>query len=184
VERSSLATGIHDHDADDIVKTRNPIATAIAIAFLSTVAVAGEPSDWYQSPLWHKSDPTVIAEGTPPFARVTLTGRSMAIIVGRVAGNGTISFREKNYQFKLSGISFFDIGAASVAARGEIYNLTAIGDLAGTYSAIAVGTTIGRGGSIAYLKNEHGVIIRLRSSTVGLLFNLSVDRVKITIVEI
>jgi hypothetical protein len=62
--------------------------------------------------------------------------------------------------------------------------LTAIGDLAGRYTAVTAGATIARGGTIAYLRNERGVIIRLRSSDGGLRFNVSMGRVKITVSDI
>lgn len=79
------------------------------------------------------------------------------------------------------------IGTSTPLAAGEpsvayeIHHLTTPADLAGTYTAVVAGATIGRGGSVAYLQNEHGVVIRLRSSTVDLRLNVSVDRIKITI---
>jgi hypothetical protein len=45
----------------------------------------------------------------------------------------------------------------------------------------AAGATVGGGVSVAYLKSEHGVVIKRHSTTAGLRFNLSADGVHITL---
>ena len=47
----------------------------------------------------------------------------------------------------------------------------------------AAGLTIVEGGSVAYLKNDKGVVIKLHSQTGGLRFNLSANGVKITLAD-
>jgi hypothetical protein len=81
----------------------------------------------------------------------------------------------------LSGVSVADVGAAGINAEGEVYNLTSPADLAGNYSAVTAGITIIEGGSVAYLKNEKGVVIKLHSQTGGLRFNLSANGMHITL---
>ena len=44
---------------------------------------------------------------------------------------------------------------------------------------MAAGITVAGGGSATYLKNEHGVVIKLHSTDVGLRFNLSADGIKV-----
>jgi len=51
----------------------------------------------------------------------------------------------------------------------------------GNYSAVTAGLTIIEGGSVAYLKNEKGVVIKLHSQTGGLRFNLSANGMHITL---
>jgi hypothetical protein len=163
--------------------------TLIATVSLSTAAAAQEPSDWWQNLrehkseppglLWRKSDPPVIAEGTPPSGRVDLKGGSFAAGIGYVWGHGTLNYGARNYKVTLSGLSAVNVGAATISATGEVYHLTQLQDFAGSYDAVSAGATIGAGGSMAYLKNEHGVVIRLHSSTTGLQFNLDVSGVKI-----
>lgn len=48
------------------------------------------------------------------------------------------------------------------------------------YVAWGAGATIAGGGSAVYMKNEHGVVIKLVLTTVGLRFNLSANGVKVT----
>ena len=45
----------------------------------------------------------------------------------------------------------------------------------GTSKTVTAGMTIIEGGSVAYLKNEKGVVIKLHSQTGGLRFNLSAE---------
>ena len=74
-----------------------------------------------------------------------------------------------------------DVGGAGISAEGEVYNLANPADLSGNYSAYTAGITVGEGGSIAYLKNEKGVVIALHSQTGGLRFNLAASGVKVTL---
>lgn len=60
-------------------------------------------------------------------------------------------------------------------ATGKIYKLTQLSDLAGNYVAPGAGITVAGGGTALYLKNEHGVVIKLLSTGVGLKFKLSAD---------
>jgi len=59
--------------------------------------------------------------------------------------------------------------------------LTNPADLSGNYSAVTAGATVVAGGSVAYLKNDNGVVIKLHSQTEGLRFNLSGNGVHITL---
>jgi hypothetical protein len=97
---------------------------------------------------------------------VDLKGGSFAAGIGYVWGHGTLTYGDKKYNVTLSGLSAVNVGAAAISATGEVYHLTRLQDFAGGYEAVAAGATIGRGGSLAYLKNEHGVVIKLHSSTI------------------
>src|SRR5271156_900668 len=142
-----------------------------ATVFVSGAATAAD----------NASSPPPVAEGAIPSAYVWLSGGSVAIGIGYSWGHGTLydSKDQKQYKFKLSGVSIADVGGASITAEGEVYNLTKPSDLSGNYSAVTAGVTIIAGGSVAYLKNENGVVIKLHSQTGGLRFNLSANGVHI-----
>src|SRR5580698_6035087 len=129
------------------------------------------------------SSPPAVAEGAIPSAYVWLSGGSVAIGIGYTWGHGTLYYSkdQKQYKFKLSGVSIADVGAAGINAEGEVYNLSKPADLSGKYSAVTAGVTIIEGGSVAYLKNDNGVVIKLHSQTGGLRFNLSANGVTITL---
>jgi hypothetical protein len=143
----------------------------VATLLVSTAAVAAD-----------SSAPPVAADAIPA-GYVWLSGGSVAVGIGYTWGHGTLynSKDQKQYHFKLSGVSIVDVGAAGINAEGEVYNLTAPGDISGNYSAVTAGLTVIEGGSVAYLKNEKGVVIKLHSQTGGLRFNLSANGMKITL---
>ena len=154
---------------------RKFFSSLFATVLASTIALAAEGA----SPT-----PPPIAEGAIPSAYVWLSGGSVAIGIGFTWGHGTLYFSkdQKQYKFKLSGVSVADVGGAGITAEGEVYNLTTPADLDGNYSAVTAGVTIIEGGSVAYLKNDkNGVVIKLHSQTGGLRFNLSANGMHITL---
>jgi hypothetical protein len=153
---------------------RKLFLSLFATVFVSTVAVAAEGGS---------SAPPPVAEGAIPSAYMWLSGGSVAIGIGYVWGNGTLYFSkdQKQYKFKLSGVSVLDVGGAGITAEGEVYNLASPADLSGNYSAVTAGLTVIEGGSVAYLKNDNGVVIKLHSQTGGLRFNLSANGMHITL---
>jgi hypothetical protein len=114
---------------------------------------------------------------------VWLSGGVIAVGIGYSWGHGTLynSKDQKEYKFKISGVSIADVGGAGITAEGEVYNLARPADLGGDYAAVTAGVTIIEGGSIAYLKNDKGVVIKLHSQTGGVRFNLSANGMHVTL---
>ena len=150
---------------------RKSFLSLFAIVLMSGVAAAADSST---SP---------VAEGAIPSAYVWLSGGSVAVGIGYTWGHGTLYYSkdQKQYKFKLSGVSVADVGGAGITAEGEVYNLTSPADLSGNYSAVTAGATVIEGGSVAYLKNDKGVVIKLHSQTGGLRFNLSANGMRLTL---
>ena len=119
----------------------------------------------------------------PPPPAYSWNGWYIGGNIGYSWGHGTLYYSkdQKQYKFKLSGVSIADVGAAGINAEGEVYNLTNPADLTGSYSAVTAGVTIIEGGSVAYLKNDNGVVIKLHSQTGGLRFNLSANGMHISL---
>jgi hypothetical protein len=147
------------------------LLTLVASAFLSSAVTMAEAD----------TSPTPVADGSIPSAYVWLSGGSFALGIGYAWGHGTLYYSkdQKQYHFNLSGVSVADVGGASITAEGEVYNLSRPEDLNGTYSTVTAGVTVVAGGSVAYLKNDKGVVIKLHSQTAGLRFNLSADGLRI-----
>jgi len=150
------------------------ILSLVATLFASTTLAAGDAA----------STPPPIADGAIPSAYVWLSGGSVAVGIGYTWAHGTLYYSkdQKQYKFKLSGISVVDVGATGLNAEGEVYNLTSPADLNGNFTAVTAGLTIVEGGSVAWLRNEKGVVVKLHSQTGGLRFNLSGNGVHITLV--
>jgi len=119
-----------------------------------------------------------VASDAQPDGSVVLSGGSVAAGIGYVWGHGQLTYKG-THDFSISGLSIVDAGAASLSATGTVYNLKNLSDFAGNYAAVGAGITIAGGGSATYMKNEHGVVIKLISTDVGLRFNLSGDGVKV-----
>lgn len=153
---------------------RKLFLSLFATAFVSTFAVAADNASPGSPP---------VAPGSIPAGYVWFSGGSVAVGIGYTWGHGTLYYSkdQKEYKFKLSGVSVADVGAAGITAEGEVYNLTSPADLSGNFSAVTAGVTVIEGGSIAYLKNDKGVVIVLHSQTGGLRFNLSANGVRLTL---
>jgi hypothetical protein len=153
---------------------RQIFLSLVATVLASTVAVASEGASSGTPP---------IAEGSIPSGYVWLSGGVIAVGIGYSWGHGTLYYskEQKQYKFKISGVSVADVGGAGITAEGEVYNLTSPADLSGDYSAVTAGVTIIEGGSVAYLKNDKGVVIKLHSQTGGLRFNLSANGMHVTL---
>src|ERR1700674_2029350 len=136
---------------------RKIFLSLVATVLASTVAVAAEGASSAAPP---------VAEGSIPSGYVWLSGGVIAAGIGYSWGHGTLynSKDQKQYKFKISGVSVADVGAAGLNAEGEVYNLASPADLSGNYTAVTAGVTIIEGGSLAYLKNDkNGVVIKLHS---------------------
>jgi hypothetical protein len=122
-----------------------------------------------------------VPDNAKPDATVQLKEGSIAVGIGYMWGHGTLNYRDKSHKFSISGASIVDVGGADTTATGNVYNLKRLADFSGNYSAVAAGLTVAGGGSVAYMKNEHGVVIKLTATTVGLRVNLAAEGVHITI---
>jgi hypothetical protein len=147
------------------------LVSLLAATLMSSSAVAAD------------TGPPPVAANDIPSAYVWLTGGTVAVGIGYSWGHGTLYYSkdQKQYKFKLSGVSIADVGGAGITAEGEVYHLTNPTDLNGVFSAVTAGVTVVEGGSLAYLKNDKGVVIKLHSQTGGLRFNLAATGIHITL---
>jgi hypothetical protein len=129
--------------------------------------------------------PTVAArakeEKAKPDATFELSEGSVAVGIGYSWGSGTLTYAGKKHKFKVTGLSAGDVGATTVSATGEVYNLKKLADFAGNYAAAGAGATAGGGGGVAIMKNQNGVEMRVKSTTQGVSLKLGVEGVKITL---
>jgi len=149
---------------------RSVVISLAACTVLCAAAYAGEAGS-----------PAPVADGARPDATVTLKGGSVAVGVGFTWGHGELTYGESSHKFSIDGVSVVDVGATDYSAAGKVYNLKDLSDFAGNYVAAGAGVTIAGGGTAVYLKNEHGVVIKLISTDVGLKFNLSANGVHVAL---
>jgi hypothetical protein len=111
--------------------------------------------------------------------RVVFTKAGFVAGVG--AGRGVLTFRGRNYPFRVSGASLgATIGVSITKFVGRALNLHGSGDIAGTYAAIGAGATLAGGVGGVQLENGSGVILQLHGVKVGMELSVSLAGVTIT----
>lgn len=116
-----------------------------------------------------------LAQDKAPDATFTYTGGTAAAGIGVTWGQGVLNFQGKQYPFRLRGIDLGNLGGAKVSATGNVYNLKNVADFAGTYGSVAAGAALASGGTGTAMKNNHDVVIRMKSATEGVQVKLAVE---------
>jgi hypothetical protein len=165
------------------MKALIPVTLACTLQFVTVLA--GDQSPGAQALGTGQISQAADQEANPPpadsptDATLLLQGGSVAAGIGYVWGKGTLSYQGADHTFSINGVSVVDVGGAKIDATGAVMHLSALQDFAGTYTAWGAGLTVAEGGSAVYMKNEHGVVIKLLSKTTGLRFNLSGNGIKV-----
>jgi hypothetical protein len=120
-----------------------------------------------------------VPDDAKPDGTLTLSGGSVAAGIGYTWGHGELTTAGRSQSFAIKGISVVDVGATGFDASGNVYNLKSLADFSGTYVAAGAGVAVVNGVTVEYLRNEHGVVIKLIAKDKGLKFNLSADGVRI-----
>ena len=109
----------------------------------------------------------ISGESAKPSGRVSISSRSIAAGIGVTWGDGKLTFKGKDYPFSIDGLTLVDWGISRASASGEVYNLTDVAKFAGTYVAAEAGLTLAGGMSGMILRNQDGVLMRIRSTSRG-----------------
>jgi hypothetical protein len=124
------------------------------------------------------STPDSVAGGDRVGSRRIHQGR---ICRGCWNGRGALTFRGRNYPFKVSGDSLgATIGASITKFIGRAPNMRGAGDIAGTYAAMGAGGSLGGGVGGVQLENGSGVILQLHGVKVGMELSLNLAGITIT----
>jgi len=121
------------------------------------------------------------AAAQAPDATLKVHTTSVATGVGYSWGGGILTFQGKEYPCRIDGLTVGEVGISSAHALGNVYNLTDLADFSGTYTAVGTGGALGGGGSIATMRNQHGVVINLTSTSWGANILVGVEGMKITV---
>ena len=100
-----------------------------------------------------------------PDATLRMSIGGFALGIGGSSGPGTLTYRGKNYPFRVSGMAVGRVGVTSSSAVGDVFNLRHLRDFNGNYNVGGAGRT----GTI--MSNQAGVIIRISSTQRGVAVN-------------
>ena len=109
-----------------------------------------------------------------PDATLRMSTGGFALGIGGSSGSGTLTYRGKNYPFRVSGLAVGRVGATSSSAVGDVFNLRHLQDFNGHYTVSGAGTrgvTLGAGRTGTIMSNQAGVIVRISSTQRGIAVN-------------
>jgi hypothetical protein len=121
------------------------------------------------------------ADEKKPDATLKLSEGQVAVGIGWSWGKGVLTYKGKDYPFKVEGLSVGDVGVTKADAVGKVYNLKKMTDFNGTYTSAAAQGTLGGGAGVSAMKNQNGVVIELTSTTQGVNVKLAGEGVKFTL---
>ena len=116
----------------------------------------------------------IVATASPSNAEnnaiIEMTIGKIGFLVGVSRGDGTLFYNGRQADLQINGLRVgLTIGASYANMRGEVYNLTRLEDIAGTYvTAQASVVAISGGGQNLVLINEHNVRLVLWGEQQGL----------------
>ena len=104
----------------------------------------------------------------PADATIKISGGSAALGVGVSWGKGTLTYKGHDYPISVSGLSLGKVGFTSSSAGGEVYHLKDLKDFDGNYTGVGAGITLAGGRHAVTVKNQHGVRVRLITTSKGI----------------
>jgi hypothetical protein len=103
------------------------------------------------------------------------------LMVGAGSGSGVLTYRGRDYPFRVSGFSLGVTAGASVSRlEGWASDIAQVSDFAGTYSAVGAGGALVGGAGGVSLRNEKGVMLALSGPKAGLEFAVNLNRITIS----
>lgn len=123
---------------------------------------------------------SVAADDATPSGTVVIDETQVTFIAGGDLGGGTLLFGDESYSFKTGGLKLGGIGIHKIHLVGDVYHLNDVKDFPGVYFVAEAGVTVVKGKGGLSMKNDKGVVLKLRSSQEGIALNLGVEGFKIT----
>jgi hypothetical protein len=113
---------------------------------------------------------------------VTLTIYKGGWIIGGSGGSGSLYFQGKYYPLSTGGVDYgLVFGGSKTVLHGRVSNIFQPSDVAGVYGAAGAGLAVGRGARAIVLTNQKGAVLELTGRQVGLLANLDLSGLAITL---
>src|ERR1700738_3846568 len=116
---------------------------------------------------------------------VTLTIYKAGWIIGGSGGGGTLNFRGRSYALSAGGLDYgLVFGGSRTVLRGRVSNINRPSDVAGVYGAAGgggAGLAVGGGARAIVLTNQKGAVLELSGQQVGLMANVDLSGLAITL---
>jgi hypothetical protein len=104
------------------------------------------------------------------------------LMVGAGAGGGVLTYRGRDYPFRVSGFSLgVTVGSSVSWLEGWASGIREVSDFAGTYSSVGAGGALVGGAGGIHLGNKKGVRIDLQGPKAGMEFAANLSKIKISL---
>ncbi len=107
-----------------------------------------------------------------PMGQVKITLTSVAAGIGYEWGKGVLTYKDKQYTFKVKGLQILGVGIKKADIKGDVYNLFDVGQFPGPYAAVKAGAAVIKGKEGLIVQNQQGVRLRLVADQKGLSLNI------------
>jgi hypothetical protein len=112
---------------------------------------------------------------------VSLTIYKAGWIIGGSGGGGTLNFRGRRYPLSAGGLDYgLVFGGSKTVLVGRVSNIYQPSDVAGVYGAAGAGLAVGGGARAIVLTNQKGAVLELSGRQVGLMANVDLSGLAIT----
>jgi hypothetical protein len=116
----------------------------------------------------------------PGYVRVKFV--KAGLMVGTGGGSGVLTYRGRDYPFRVSGLSLGVTAGASVSRlKGRASGIRQVSDFAGSYSSVGAGGAFVGGVGGVHLANQKGVRIDLQGPKAGMEFAANLSEVRISL---
>jgi hypothetical protein len=116
----------------------------------------------------------------PGYVRVKFV--KAGLMVGAGGGSGVLTYRGRDYPFRVSGLSLGVTAGASVSRlKGWASGIRQVSDFAGSYSSVSAGGAFVGGVGGVHIANQKGVRIDLQGLRAGMEFAANLSEVRISL---
>ena len=141
------------------------IPTMLKAAFIALIVLAGAG----------------LQEARADSGSITLTIFKGGWIIGGSAGHGTLTYRGKSYPLSVGGLDYgLLFGGSKTVLSGRVSNIKKASDVTGVYAAAGAGLAVGKGVRAIVLTNPKGAVLELSGKQVGLMANVDLSGLAIT----
>jgi len=113
---------------------------------------------------------------------VTLIIYKAGWFIGGSAGTGVLSFHGQIYGLSAGGLDYgLVFGGSQTTLQGRVRNIHKPSDIAGVYGAAGAGIAFGAGVRGIVLTNQNGAILELTGKQLGLMANVDLSGLAITL---
>jgi hypothetical protein len=112
---------------------------------------------------------------------VSLTIYKAGWVIGGSGGGGVLTFHGRSYPLSAGGLDYgLVFGGSKTVLRGRVSNIYRPSDVAGVYGAAGAGLAVGHGARAIVLTNQKGAVLELSGQQVGLMANVDLSGLAIT----